>query len=142
MPKYNLSNCCKAPVKTDCADEGTCCYVCSKCNEATDIYVEKYDLKELVKKIMFLSHCDYNEYDAMNNNPAPEEEIEHYIQTKIDQEVKKVLEEIKDKISYFSHYHRSKFSIDCSRGETDEEKRTEMLEEKEIIDLITSYLNK
>lgn len=35
------SNCCKAPVKVDSADEGTCCHICIKCGEPCDI--EGYD---------------------------------------------------------------------------------------------------
>jgi hypothetical protein len=33
----NLSNCCAAPAKVDCADEGTCCYMCEKCGKACDV---------------------------------------------------------------------------------------------------------
>lgn len=41
-------------------------------------------------------------------------------------------------IEWFEHYYRSKFSIDCSRGETEAEKRTEMVTKKDIINLINS----
>lgn len=36
-----LSSCCQASIKTDCGDEGTCCFMCSKCNKPCDIYVEE-----------------------------------------------------------------------------------------------------
>lgn len=32
-----VSKCCSAPIKADCADEGTCCFVCQKCFKAADI---------------------------------------------------------------------------------------------------------
>ena len=41
----NLSNCCGAAVKVDCADEGTCCHLCEKCGQACDL-----KQKEAMKK--------------------------------------------------------------------------------------------
>ncbi len=35
------SNCCNEPTYTDCADEGTCCYMCSKCNKSCDAMPEQ-----------------------------------------------------------------------------------------------------
>jgi hypothetical protein len=32
----HLSSCCKAPVTTSTADEGTSCYICTKCNRPCD----------------------------------------------------------------------------------------------------------
>lgn len=32
----HVSKCCGYPLRTDCADEGTCCYVCSRCKKPTD----------------------------------------------------------------------------------------------------------
>lgn len=34
------SDCCYAPAKTDCADEGTCCFVCQKCGKPCGILAE------------------------------------------------------------------------------------------------------
>lgn len=39
--KEQISNCCKASVKVDTADEGTSCYVCSKCSEPCDVQVKE-----------------------------------------------------------------------------------------------------
>jgi hypothetical protein len=35
----NLSNCCGSPVKVDCSDEGTCCYLCEKCGFDCDVII-------------------------------------------------------------------------------------------------------
>lgn len=35
-----LSNCCKAQVSVDSSDEGTSCFVCSKCKKACDLFVD------------------------------------------------------------------------------------------------------
>lgn len=43
---------------------------------------------------------------------------------------------IKSDLEYLTHYYRSKFSIDCSRGETEEEKTTEMLVEDDVIKIL------
>lgn len=49
MPK-EISSCCKAPVKTSIADEGTGCYICSKCGKPCDLYFpEKISAKEYQK---------------------------------------------------------------------------------------------
>jgi hypothetical protein len=32
------SSCCQVEIKTSCADEGTCCYVCEKCGKPCDIW--------------------------------------------------------------------------------------------------------
>lgn len=33
MTKIPLSTCCNAEVKTDCGDEGTCCFLCTGCGK-------------------------------------------------------------------------------------------------------------
>lgn len=33
-----LSKCCNAKIKAECADEGTCCYVCQNCKAGCDFY--------------------------------------------------------------------------------------------------------
>lgn len=38
-PTNPLSDCCKAPLKVSSGDEGTSCYICTKCNEICDQYV-------------------------------------------------------------------------------------------------------
>ncbi len=35
-PSPKVSSCCQANVRVDCADEGTCCHVCIKCNKPCD----------------------------------------------------------------------------------------------------------
>jgi hypothetical protein len=35
-----LSKCCKAKIRADCEDEGTCCYTCKKCGKPCD-FLEK-----------------------------------------------------------------------------------------------------
>ena len=50
MATETKSNCCNAPVKSSCADEGTCCYVCEACNEACDVKAENWEdeLKQII----------------------------------------------------------------------------------------------
>ena len=31
-----VSDCCHEELLTDCADEGTCCYICKKCGKPCD----------------------------------------------------------------------------------------------------------
>lgn len=31
-----VSSCCKVSTRVDCADEGTCCYICTKCQKPCD----------------------------------------------------------------------------------------------------------
>ncbi len=38
MNQILKSKCCKAEMKTSCADEGTCCFICTKCDKPCDIY--------------------------------------------------------------------------------------------------------
>lgn len=49
-------------------------------------------------------------------------------------------EEIEEKMSYLTHYSRSKFSRDCSRNETEEEKSTEMIVVSECQEIIKNSL--
>lgn len=37
MPHSPQSNCCHAPMKVNTADEGTSCYMCSKCDKSCDV---------------------------------------------------------------------------------------------------------
>ena len=42
----------------------------------------------------------------------------------------------------YTHYYRSIFSRDCSCGESEDEKSTEMLSKSDILSFITSYTRK
>lgn len=59
-----------------------------------------------------------------------------------DQEHKAELEMIRGEIERLTHYYRSKFSPDCSRNETDEEKSTEMITKEDIKHILDSHINK
>jgi len=52
--------------------------------------------------------------------------------------IKDYIEKSVVKLDSYTHYLRSKFSPDCSSGETEKEKSTEMLEKKDVIDWHTS----
>lgn len=45
--KSQISNCCKEPVTVDTADEGTSCFMCSKCKKPCDLFLEE-TMKEQV----------------------------------------------------------------------------------------------
>ena len=39
-PTPEVSNCCKAPIEVSTADEGTSCYICTKCGKPCDIAID------------------------------------------------------------------------------------------------------
>ena len=43
IKKKELSNCCNAPVKVSTADEGTSCYVCTRCQKPCNILAKPFD---------------------------------------------------------------------------------------------------
>ncbi len=43
IQKKELSTCCNAPVKVSTADEGTSCYVCTRCQKPCDILAKPFD---------------------------------------------------------------------------------------------------
>jgi hypothetical protein len=51
-----------------------------------------------------------------------------------------LLTELKERMEYLTHYYRSKYSQDCSRNETHEERSTEMIVKAELMTLIDSLL--
>lgn len=51
------TNCCNAEIKTDCADEGTCCYVCTKCNKACDAITNQKDTTCCMKCTQPTNEC-------------------------------------------------------------------------------------
>lgn len=72
------------------------------------------------------------------------EQVDMYfpiIEEMIDLTIKQTEERIEKGIEMLTHYYRSKYSSDCSRGETEEEKSTEMLEKQNIIALIRNSQN-
>jgi hypothetical protein len=44
-----ISDCCKAEIKTDCADEGTCCFICTACDKPCDIIRVKKFSRKVIK---------------------------------------------------------------------------------------------
>lgn len=50
--------------------------------------------------------------------------------------------ELIKKIEYFTVYYRSRFSQDCSRNETKDEKNTEMIKLSDIQDVLSERLKK
>ncbi len=42
----DLSSCCKAPIVTQIADEGTGCYICTKCRKGCDVWHEEKEVRQ------------------------------------------------------------------------------------------------
>jgi hypothetical protein len=57
----NLSNCCGSPVKVDCSDEGTCCYLCEMCGKGCDLLIHDDPLQA---KEMQRALADLRNYEA------------------------------------------------------------------------------
>ncbi len=47
LTKTEKSNCCNAPVTTNCADEGTCCFICTKCDKPCSFQDEKGSARKI-----------------------------------------------------------------------------------------------
>jgi len=60
-------------------------------------------------------------------------DVKSFIEKVRNQALEEQKEKLINELSYLTRYYRSKFSQDCSREETEEEKNTEMLEENEVI---------
>lgn len=75
------------------------------------------------------------------NHYASDKEIADFWLNELDLAIKQTEERIEKGIEMLTHYYRSKYSSDCSRGETEEEKSTEMLEKQNIIALIRNSQN-
>lgn len=72
---------------------------------------------------------------------STKKEIADFWLNELDLTIKQTEERIEKGIEMLTHYYRSKYSSDCSRGETEEEKSTEMLEKQNIIALIRNSQN-
>lgn len=56
--KKELSNCCITPAEVNCADEGTCFYMCTKCEKACDVHVRGDKTFEEIKVNHFEDRLD------------------------------------------------------------------------------------
>ncbi len=59
-----ISKCCKSTMTTDCADEGTCCYLCDACKNPTDQWESDFDRKvaeekSIAQKLRDEGKCGY-----------------------------------------------------------------------------------
>lgn len=85
----NLSNCCEAKMRTDCADEGTCCFICEKCNKPCDILPQhpnkEMEMKDTNKLEEILKEADYIIWSKSCETISGTEVLQEMIREKINQ---------------------------------------------------------
>jgi hypothetical protein len=85
------------------------------------------------------------QFDGYWRGQTIPDEIKFFIkktkQESYEEGVKTFDKELRERIEYLTHYCRSKFSQDCSRNETDEEKSTEMVSKEDLIKTLSTIIN-
>lgn len=109
MKTNELSSCCSAAIKTSCADEGTCCYMCKKCENACDALVSWQKEAKLLYQLMIgqLEDVSFNQFFEFIRRMRQEASKQGYIRggddtvntfkNKEKQAVKEFAEELKDR---------------------------------------------
>jgi hypothetical protein len=124
MTEQELSNCCKAQVTVDSADEGTSCYVCIKCNKPCDLFENN---KEQVSVDMGIGESNTVEgvYLPISEYERLKQENEVY-KYQIE-ELNKIIERGKDEYFIMTRNFSDKFEYSCKLFE--ENKRLKRLDE-------------